>query len=216
MQFALIAAGRVNASFVARLPRLAVRLGPVAAQSYRLASRIVNTLGAGHAVKDYAALTRTRVILICVAPAGLAGVAARLGKCEIRGRVVLLCDCERDSSAIGELAAQGAAIGSLSSVPGAGGWMALEGQKAALREANELARELHANVVEVTYGRMDRFAAGVELTATQIRPLLDRSAELFRSAGLAPRTTTRLLEAVFESSLRAYVRAGRRPKVASR
>ena len=213
MQFALIAAGRVNGSFVARLPRLAVQLGPVAAQSYRVASRIVNTLGAGHAVKEYAALTRSRLILICVDPGRVAGVADRLGKCEVRGRVVLLCDCGRDSSAIGELAARGAAIGSLNPVPGAEGWMALEGQKPALREAQGLARDLHANAIEVIAGRMPRFVAGVQLATTQFRPLLSASAECFREAGLSARTASRLLETVYESSLRAHVRSGRRPRV---
>ena len=46
MTFAVAGGGRVSASFVARLPRLAAELGPVAAQSYRLASRIVNSIGA--------------------------------------------------------------------------------------------------------------------------------------------------------------------------
>ena len=63
MTFAVAGGGRVSGSFVTRLPGLESALGPVAAQSYRLASRIVNSIGAGHAVRAYQDLNDSTLIL---------------------------------------------------------------------------------------------------------------------------------------------------------
>jgi len=53
MTFAMAGGGRVSGSFVARLPRLEASWFRWRAQSYRLASRIANSIGAGHAGKRY-------------------------------------------------------------------------------------------------------------------------------------------------------------------
>src|SRR5712691_864237 len=93
MTFAVAGGGRVSGSFVARLPRLAADLGPVAAQSYRLASRIVNSIGAGYPVKSYEDLGDSALILVC-APAQSVGpiVSGLAAAVHCRGKTILLCE----------------------------------------------------------------------------------------------------------------------------
>src|SRR5260370_7270627 len=93
MTFAVAGGGRVSGSFVARLPDLANALGPVAAQSYRLASRIVNSIGAGRAVRTYGELNAATLILICAPVRGVEQIASALsGPLGCPGKIFLLCE----------------------------------------------------------------------------------------------------------------------------
>src|SRR6266853_5969880 len=88
MNLAMAGGGRVSGSFVARLPRLAAELGPVAAQSYRLASRIVNSIGAGYPVKRYEDLDGSALILVCAPAEGLGPIVSGLaGSIHCRGKI---------------------------------------------------------------------------------------------------------------------------------
>src|ERR1043166_4174842 len=62
-EIGLIAAGAVNSSFIGRLPGKARSLGPVAGVSYRVASRIANSLRAGYAARFVHELNAVRLIL---------------------------------------------------------------------------------------------------------------------------------------------------------
>ena len=213
MQFALIAAGRVNGSFIARLPRLRARLGPVLAQSYRLASRIVNTLGAGQAARSHSALAGSRVILICVAPAATPAVAAQLAAWPIewKGRLVLLCDCGRESPALSALAARGAITGSLNPIPGLdGSWFVAEGDRRAVAEARRLAQELKASVIAVPPHALGLYQAGLTFASGLFTPLVEACVTCLRGSGLPPRTAALLADALFQQALRAYRHAGRK------
>src|SRR5439155_15348581 len=114
MTFAVAGGGRVSGSFVARLPRLASQLGPVAAQSYRLASRIVNSIGAGHAVRRYEDLNDSALILICAPAQSVVPIVSALADAlECRGKVFLLCEDGADSRQLTALKSKGAKVGSI-------------------------------------------------------------------------------------------------------
>src|SRR5436309_15532854 len=119
MNFAVAGGGRVSGSFVARLPRLASELGPVAAQSYRVASRIVNSIGAGYPVRRYEDLNDSALILVC-APAHDVGpiVSSLAAALECRGKIILLCEGGGDSRQLANLQSLGAAVGSIDTIPG--------------------------------------------------------------------------------------------------
>ena len=74
----LVMAGGVNHSFVSRMPVLLRDLGPVKGASLRVARRIVNTMRAGFAVADYAALEPCGLIWLAVPDAMLDKVAKDL------------------------------------------------------------------------------------------------------------------------------------------
>src|SRR4051794_12467385 len=156
MNFAVAGGGRVSDSFVPRLPRLTTELGPVAAQSYRLASRIVNSIGAGYPVKSYADLDASTLILIC-APAQAIGpiVSALEAAIECRGKILLLCESGGNSLQLRALQAKGAAVGSIDAIPGfEGRRFVAEGDRAALREAKALVRQIGGRLEEVKSAKL--------------------------------------------------------------
>ena len=212
MTFAVAGGGRVSGSFVARLPRLATELGPVAAQSYRLASRIVNSIGAGYPVKRYEDLEDSALILVC-APAQSVGsiVSALAAAIHCRGKTILLCDGGADSRHLSALQSQGARVGSLRTIPGFDGRrFVAEGDAAAVREAKRLVRQIGSRVEEVSSAKLGVYAAALSFGGGLFTPLMQASLLCLQEAGMRKASAMRVVEALFQSSLRAYVYAGKR------
>ena len=186
MNYAVAGGGRVSASFVARLPRLSIDLGPVAAQSYRLASRIVNSIGAGHAVKKYEDLDGSSLILICVPVRGLAAIIQALEDAiECQGKIILLCESGSDSRRLAPLKAKGAGVGSVEPIPGFDGRLFVtEGDREAVREAKALVRQLGAKAEEVQTAKMALYSAGLSFGAGLFTPLIEASSQCLQEAGL--------------------------------
>src|SRR5260370_4597453 len=117
---ALIGAGKLSGSPVSEFWRLSGRLGPVKAPSFRLASRIANSLRAGHPVRDYAEFDACRLILVSVPDAILPAVVGDIASANIywRDKSIVLCSALLDSGELSDLAARGASIGSISAIPG--------------------------------------------------------------------------------------------------
>jgi predicted short-subunit dehydrogenase-like oxidoreductase (DUF2520 family) len=212
MTFAVAGGGRVSASFVARLPRLTSELGPVAAQSYRLASRIVNTIGAGHAVKRYEDLGASKLILICSPARGVPAIAQALAEgIDCKGKIVLLCESGADSRQLARLKAKGTSVGSIHVIPGFDGRrFVAEGDRLAVREAKGLVRQLGGRVEEVQTAKMSLYAAGLSFGAGLFTPLIEASAQCLQDAGMTKASAMRVAGVLFQSSLRGYVYAGKR------
>jgi len=212
MTFALAGGGRVSASFIARLPQLRSQLGPVAAQSYRLASRIVNSIGAGTAVRGYADLKDSRLILICAPVRAVDAMVSALSEAlTCRGRIILLCESDCDSRKLAHLRAQGAAVGSMQPIPGfEGRRFVVEGDRQAVREARSLARALDSRAEEATAEKMDLYLAALSFGASLFTPLLEAAVLSLRQAGMPQASAVKVAEALFRESLRGYVYAGKR------
>src|SRR5689334_831594 len=67
-KYGLLGAGAVGSSLIGQLPARAKELGPVSAVSYRVASRIANTLRAGFPVRTTGELRAARCILFHAPP----------------------------------------------------------------------------------------------------------------------------------------------------
>lgn len=212
MTFALVGAGRVAGSFIARLRNLRTELGPVAAQSYRLASRIANALSAGHAVKDYRDLNDHELILICAPPDQLRAICRDLREqLDCGGKTLLLCESGQDSRALDLLRAAGASTGSMEPIPGFdGARFAVEGDAKAVLEAKRLARELGGRVEELLTGKVDAYNAGLTFAISLLTPLLEAAVQSFTMAGIRRGSALRITEVLTQRTLRAYLNAGKR------
>jgi hypothetical protein len=210
MTFAVAGGGRVSNSFVARLPNLASALGPVAAQSFRLASRIVNSIGAGEAVRTYEDLNGSILILICVPVRGVASIVTALAEAlECRGKIILLCEGGSDSRSLARLRERGAAVGSLQSIPGSDGKRyAAEGDAAAMREAKRLIRQLGCRLEEIRTARTPQYAAALSFGTSLFTPLLDASLQCLQDAGLAKASALRSWRACFKTHCAAICTRG--------
>jgi predicted short-subunit dehydrogenase-like oxidoreductase (DUF2520 family) len=212
MTFAVAGGGRISSSFVTRLPNLATELGPIAAQSYRLASRIANTIGAGHPVRRYADLNASKLILICAPAKSVGAIVTALAQAlDCRGKVILCCEGGVDSRQLAALRAKGAAVGSMDTLPGfEGRRFVVEGDRAAVREAKRLVGCFGGRVEEISSARLGVYAAGLAFGSGLFTPLMEASVLCLQESGMQKASAMKVVEALFQSSLRAYMYAGRR------
>ncbi len=207
----LVGAGSLSRSFLARLPALHERLGPVLAPSQRLASRLVNVLRAGRAVERYEELEDSSVVLVAVPdsllPQVVAGLAA--GVSDWTGRTVLLCDTREDCLVLQDLAKRGAATASLTPLAGPKPRYIVEGDRRAVREARSLVHGSGAQVWEMPCGNKPFFFAALTFSSG-VLPVADAAARCLRAAGLPAPACTSLNQELLDRTLRAYLHGGRK------
>jgi predicted short-subunit dehydrogenase-like oxidoreductase (DUF2520 family) len=212
VNFGLAGSGRVNGSFVSRLPGLARSLGPVAAQSYRLASRIVNSIGAGRAVRTYGELNAASLILICAPVDAVEQIVSDLsGALDCPSKIVLLCEGGADSRPLARLRDRGASVGSLQSVPGFDGRrFVAEGDRTAILQAKRLVRRLGGRLDQIDTNKIAVYAAALSFGSSLYIPLLEASLQCLEEAGMSKASAMKVVEGLFQSSLRGYLYAGKR------
>ena len=210
-KFGVLGAGAVGASLIGRLPSKARELGPVSAVSYRVASRIANTLRAGYPVRTANELGQVRGVLVHSPPEHLEILLGMLGSAEIewKGKALVFCDCAASHEVVRYFRARGASI-AVARQFGIPGHLVVEGDEGAgLRTARRIARELRMPAVEISPGSGDLFDAAVTLGSAAITPLIDRAATLLRGAGIGDPEAARIASSLFEQTARDYARSGR-------
>jgi predicted short-subunit dehydrogenase-like oxidoreductase (DUF2520 family) len=208
-----VATSRISQSPIVRFRNLAEHLGPVKAASYRQASRIANTLRAGYPVHRYEDLSRSRIVLVHDSGEKAAPVLSQMAAAGLdwSEKVVLICGESFTSEDLSELAAKGAAVGSLTAIDGPGELRFLvEGDRLAVRGAKKLVEVGGGRVLEIRQCTQRVCAAGASFASWLLVPLIDASVECFRAAGLTPGRAGPIVERIVERSLRAYLKGGRR------
>ncbi|MBI3682680.1 MAG: DUF2520 domain-containing protein [Acidobacteria bacterium] len=196
-----------------RIPRLRDRLGPVRSSSYRLASRIANVLGAGQPVELVEALAGADLLLISMPARWLPGCVDELLEAPFvwTAKTILLCDRELDSLALDKLARAGATVGSLSPVDGFDERLyVVEGDRKAVRQARWLLEQPGVKVVAIDPGQKALYSAGICFATSMALPLLTASVETLRSSGLGQNDALAVADRLFQRTLRAYVKSGRK------
>jgi pyrroline-5-carboxylate reductase len=217
-----LGAGGVSASLIGRLPSKSRELGPVSAISFRVASRIANTLRAGYAVRRSDELEKVSVVLFHSPPENAASLLETLETAEIewKGKAIVFCDCTVDHAARQRFQARGASTAVARQfgfpariiVEGNAGTHAgcdTEGSDAALQAVHRIARELRMKAVEISSGTVDLFDAAVTLGNAALTPLIDAAAALLRKAGIRDIEAARLASSFFEQTARDYAHSGK-------
>jgi hypothetical protein len=206
----LIAAGGVSRSFLARLPVLLRKIGPIKAASYGVARRIANTLRAGKAVVNYAALAPCDVIWIAVPDDALDRVSSDLYAAgPLAGKVAVLCGSTRDSFWPGPLLAGGARVATLNCVEESSERLFVaEGDPAAMRELRRVVAAEKRRLIELRAASKALYLSGVDLATHLLLPWIAASVESFRDAGLSRLEATHVANALGSRTLRAYAKAG--------
>lgn len=215
---ALVAAGPISQSFLGRLPWLIEHLGPVKSSSFRLASRISNTLRAGFPVANFDEFEHVRAVFVSVPARSLGQVVEELAQSPVdwRHRTVFLCDADHDSSALEALALRGAATASLAPLEGFDGKrLLIEGSRAALSAARRLIGGSDTRLIELEPGGKNAYLAGITFLTSFSLPMLTAGAECFRLAGLGPRVAAQLVERLSQRTLRGFLKAGRKALTAA-
>ena len=207
-EYGLIAAGGVKSSFIGRLPGNARALGPVAGVSYRVASRIANTLRAGTPARTVGELDSVRLILFH-SPAAHHKVLIELLKStgiHWESKSLVFCDCEADGADYFQRA--GASVTTLRNcaIPGR---MVVEGSHASLAAACRLVRRLKMKPIEISAESALAFQAAITLATGALTPLIDHTVALLRRCGLRDGEAMRLAAALFQKTAREYSHSGR-------
>ena len=179
--------------------------------SFRVASRIANTLRAGRAARSANELNDAPVVLFHSPPDQAEILLEMLRRAEIHwtGKALIFCDCDLDAPrARGHFQAKGAstAVAKQFGIPGR---ILVAGNGAALTAAHRIARELKLKAIEILPGATDLFDAAVALGNCAITPLIDCAAALLREAGIRDGEAARIASALFSQTASEYARSGK-------
>jgi hypothetical protein len=204
---AMIAAGTSTRSPIGRLFAFSEWLGPVKASSFRVASRIVNTLRAGRPVHDLSAFTPCRVILICVPDHSVEYAVGELERAglDLVHRSVVLCDSSRDTSVLAPLAAQGAQVATVNLI---GGLLVADGHRTTASEFRRDFLPRNTRILRLKPGAKPVFLAGLTVAGLPAYVAAGATACL-REAGVSAGQARRIVQSLAEESLRAYTKGGK-------
>jgi hypothetical protein len=208
-----LGAGAVGASLIGKLPARSRELGPVSAVSFRVASRIANTLRAGFPVRSTAELSAARCILFHAPPEFLEPLLQQLEDAALdwNRRALVICDCVVDRSIRRRFEEKGAttAVARRFEVAGRLIVETQESGGAALRMAHHIAGELHMKAVDISPDASDLLGSAVTLGSAAITPLIDRTAALLRACGVKDSEAARIAASLFEQCARDYAHSGK-------
>lgn len=209
----LIGTGNLTDSPLTRFWWLSERLGPVKSASYRVASRIANMLRAGHPVKDYAEFNSCILILICVPEKTVPHIVSELLSAGIswKGKAVVLCSTWLDSGDLHALSERGAAVGSLSPIPGFDDERYLvEGDPLAIRQAKSLVEYRERRAIALDRNLKPFYLAALTCTETLAFALFRVALESLQQARISSAMSATLLERQITRTLRSLLKGGRR------
>jgi|SRR6185312_12435737 len=210
VKYGVIGGGALSKSLIGQLPRKAREIGPVAGVSYRVASRMANSLRAGYAARGPEELNGIPVILFHAPDGQMRQVAEMLEGAPIswKDTSLIFCDCEAPVSIHDRFRALGAATAAARQF-GLTGSIMVEGTSPALGGALRIASELKLRAIEIEPGTSDVFAATVTLATAALTPLINRAAALLRRTGLRDKAAVGMATALFERTIQEYGHSGK-------
>lgn len=206
--FALVGAGSVAASLAGRLARTPGKLGPVVAVSYRVASRIANSLKAGTPARDASVLAEWPLVLISAPADQMRALTVTLSACGIawRGKTLIFVDCEPGPMANGPM--REAAFGWIRRCP-IPRRLTVGGDSGALGAALRLAGTSDRRPIVVSHELEARFNAAMLLGGAGLTPIIDSVAHVLRETGMSDKQATKAAASLFLNTVNDYSHSGR-------
>lgn len=207
---ALIGAGKLSASPITRLRNLGTQLGPIKAPSLRVASRIANSLRAGHPVPDYLEFDECELILVSVPDEMLPSIVEELSSvlCSWREKAVVACSDTACCGQLADLANLGAATGTLAMIPGyEDRWFLVEGDRAVERHLRPILNNFRVSVISPF--QKQRFLDALRSMGDQFLPCLKQVSEELRIAGIPGPEAAEIVERRVTRTMRSYFRSGK-------
>lgn len=207
----LAAAGAVRASFLVRVPRLHEKLGPVAAASHRVASRMANLLQAGWGARSFDDLHDVPTLLIASDRERLPDLLDALLTSGLswEGKAVLLCGTGLDSTELGRFRARGSTVGTVAAVVGSDDRRLIaEGDPPALNAARRLFEGDGIRVLQIKPGAKYLYHAGVTFASSLIATHAALALDCLRESGITGSAALELVERAVTKALRSYLKAG--------
>lgn len=209
----LVGAAGASRSFLARMPSLHARLGPIKGVTYPAARRLAVALRAGFAVPYYSALEFCPVIWISVPESSLDHVARDLAEqTPIHKTSIVVCGTPRESASFDVLHARGARVATLNLLDQS--WQSAfvsEGHREAVRHIRKLLTEDHRRMFELCTGGKDAFLAGVHMANELLRPWISGAVDCLAASGIPRVEAVSIAESLAGRAFRAHAKAGGQP-----
>lgn len=209
----LIGAGKITDSPLLRMWALRERLGPVKAPSVRVASRISNSLRAGHPVVDYREFEDCALILISIPDSLLPKIIADLSSQQLTwtNKAVVLCSALLGTMDLDSLAATGASVGSLCPIPGfEERWLLIEGDKRVEAEIRQIVDSRRSRLTLIRPACKPLYTTALACTGSMFIPMLLRASDSLQSAGVPVTESEAIIKKQVDRSIRMYFRMGRK------
>jgi predicted short-subunit dehydrogenase-like oxidoreductase (DUF2520 family) len=217
----IIGAGRVGRTLAHRLRKFGWRIGAVVTQSKSTSRAATRAIGGG---TPHGSLTREAlaadVILVTTPDGALANVARTLAKLSaenLRGKIILHTSGALDRSVLAPLARRGASTGSLHPMQTFSGRgtphltgviFAVEGDRAALRAAQKIARSLGGVPVTIRGASKPAYHAAGALVAGHGLALVEAATQTLTKLGFSRRRALEALLPLIRQMLDNYERLG--------
>ena len=209
----LIAAGKITDSPLTRIWAFRERLGPVKAPSMRVASRISNSLRAGHPVCDYQDFDACGLILISTPDPLLPRIVEELSAQPLTWihKTVVLCSALLGSNHLERLSSAGASVGSLCAIPGfEDRWFLLEGDKRVETQIGSIMDQECTRITPIRNSSKQLYMTALACTGSLFTPLLIRAGSLLKQAGVPITESEAIIAKQVERTMRMYFRAGQK------
>jgi hypothetical protein len=169
-------------------------------------------LGCGEACREYGELSAAAVVIVTAPDDVLPGLIAEMANSELewQNRTVVLFDTHLGSLALAPLERRGALTASLSSLSALPETLLIEGHPEAVRRIRRILRNRRLETVEIRRGAKVEYLKGVKMGTTLFFPTIAGTIDQFRKAGMQKAAAEKTAAWLFDSSLRAYFRAGKR------
>ena len=210
---ALVSAGNLTDSPLTRFWGLPARLGPVKAFSLRIASRMSNTLRAGHPVKTYDEFDDCSLVLLCLPDDAVPATVAELANSGVswNNKAAVLCSTYLDGRELHKLATLGASVGSIAAIPGFEDRRYLvDGDRLVVREMKSVVEHRATRIIPIETAMKPLFLAGLTCCGPLLFSLLVAAAECVQGAGIPAADVAAIIERQVERTARAYLKAGRK------
>jgi predicted short-subunit dehydrogenase-like oxidoreductase (DUF2520 family) len=209
----LIGAGKITDSPLVRMWALRERLGPVKAPSLRVASRISNSLRAGHPVVDYKEFEDCALILISVPDSLLPKIVTELLPQPLTwsNKAVVLCSAVLGTKDLDSLAATGASLGSLCPIPGfEEHWFLIEGDRRVEAQIKQIVDSRSTRLTLIRPSCKPLYITALACTGSMFVPMIMRASDSLQQAGVSVPESEAILQKQVERSMRMHFRAGRK------
>ena len=209
-KFGIFGAGAVSRSLIGGFVARSRDVGPVAAASFRVASRLANTLKGGYPVREASALLSAKAILFHAPPGDVAAQLEIVSKASLNWglQALILCNCQATPEILAPFREKGASIAAIRDF-GVPGFVFMHGDGEARKSALRVLRLLHLRTLETTEAGEGKFDAAVTLATAAVTPLLDRIAALLRDSGARDSDANSLAAALVGQTAREFARSGR-------
>jgi hypothetical protein len=209
-EYGVIGAGALSKSLIGQLPHKLRQIGPVAGASFRVASRMANSLRAGHPARSADELDASPVILFHAPANQVSAIALLLAEANIewKGKPLIFCDCEVPLAVMARFRSLGAST-ALARQFGVAGTLVVEGTMPALAHAQRIAADLRLRAIEIPDGAGELFAAAQTLATSALTPLINRAADMLRACGLRDKVAVQMASALFQQTVQEYGHSGR-------